>query len=224
MAVRAVIFDLDGVLVESESLWTRAKQELVLEHGGRWPGDAARAMMGMSSPEWAAYLRELGVPMAPAAISDAVVARMQAMYERDLPLLPGAIEAVRRMAARWPLGVASSSNRPVIDLVLEQAGVAPCFAATVSSEEVARGKPAPDVYLAAAERVGLPAAACAAVEDSANGIRSAHAAGMLVIAVPNREFPPEAGALALASVRLESLEQLTVQAVERAGDGAGRGG
>jgi HAD superfamily hydrolase (TIGR01509 family) len=215
MPVQAVIFDLDGVLLESEGLWNRAKRELVEAHGVAWPPDAERTMMGMSSREWSAYLREVGVPLDPAAINDAVVERMAALYDEELPLLPGAVEAVRRLADRWPLGLASSSNRPIIELVLERAGLAACFAVTVSSEEVARGKPAPDVYEAAAERLGAPAAACVAIEDSTNGLRSALAAEMGVIAVPNREFPPDLAVVSEAGAVLGSLEELTVEVVER---------
>lgn len=213
--VDAVVFDLDGVLIESEAIWNEAKRALVEDRGGRWKPEAARAMMGMSSPEWAAYLRDdLGVDMPLDEISDAVVERLSAIYRAQLPLLPGAVEAVRALAARWPLGLASSSNRPIIDLVLEAAGLTDAFAATVSSEEVARGKPAPDVYLEAARRLGADPARCVAIEDSSNGLRSAAAAGMTVVALPNREYPPAADALALAAVELSSLDELRPGLVE----------
>jgi len=167
-------------------------------------------MMGMSSVEWSHYVRDrLGVDMDPEEISKEVADRVAATYREHLPLLPGAVEAVRSLADEWPLGLASSSNRHVIDLVLEQAGIADSFKATVSSEEVGAGKPAPDVYLEAAKRLGKEPASCVAIEDSTNGIRSAHAAGMAVIAVPNRDFPPEPAALELADETLDTLEQLT---------------
>jgi HAD superfamily hydrolase (TIGR01509 family) len=211
----AVIFDLDGVLVDSEQLWDRAREELTRACGGNWRSDATRAMMGMSSREWSRYMHdELGVPLAPDEISRDVVRRMQQLYRDGLPLLPGASDAVRSLSSRWPLGLASSANREIIDLVLELAGWAGAFTATVSSEEVARGKPAPDVYLEAASRVGVPAERCVAVEDSSNGLRSAAAAGMAVIAVPNQHYPPDDDALALATVTVESLEELTVETVE----------
>ena len=124
--------------------------------------------------------------------------------------------AVRRISALWPVGLASSANRPVIDAVLAASGLDGCFAATVSGEEVAHGKPAPDVYLAAAAALGIEPSDSAAVEDSSNGLRAAAAAGMLVIAVPNREFPPAADALALADLTLRSLEGLTPEAIELA--------
>ena len=209
MSVAAVVFDLDGVLVDSEQVWDAARRELVAEHGGTWTDDATRAMMGMSSPEWSRYMHdELGVELDPAEISTAVVQKLDRLYRRELPLLPGAREAVRRLAAHWPLGLASSSNREIIDLVLELAGLAGEFAATVSSEEVPRGKPAPDVYLEAARRLGVPAAECAAVEDSTNGLRAAAAAEMRVIAFPNAAFPPDEDALRPALAIIRSLDEL----------------
>jgi HAD superfamily hydrolase (TIGR01509 family) len=207
--MRAVVFDLDGVLVDSEHLWDRARRELVAERGGRWRAGATQDMMGMSSPEWSRYLHdELGVELEPAEISADVVFRLEVLYREKLPLFPGAREAVLAAAERWPLGLASSANREIIDLVLELAELQDAFAATVSSEEVARGKPAPDVYLEAARRLGVAAADCAAVEDSSNGLRSAAAAGMTVVALPNPRFPPDADALALATVVIGSLDEL----------------
>ncbi len=210
MAIDAVIFDLDGVLVDSESVWNVARRELTLEQGGRWPSDAQQNMMGMSSTEWSAYMHdELGVSISAQEISERVVSRLAALYRKELPLIHGAREAVNTLAAQWPLGLASSANRPVIDLVLDLSGLHACFSATVSSEEVARGKPAPDVYLEVARRLGVSVQRCAAVEDSSNGLRSAAAAGMTVIAVPNRQFPPSGDALGLAKGVLESVGELT---------------
>jgi HAD superfamily hydrolase (TIGR01509 family) len=212
--IEAVVFDLDGVLIDSEAVWNEARRALVEERHGRWHPDAQRAMMGMSSVEWSRYIRdELGVEMAPEEISAEVVARLERRYRQRLPLLPGAQRAVSAIAGRWRLGLASSANREIIDLVLEQSGMGAYFAATVSSEEVPRGKPAPDVYLEAARRVGVEPAACAAVEDSTNGLRAAAAAGMTVIALPNAEFPPADDAVALADIVLGSLDELTPELV-----------
>jgi HAD superfamily hydrolase (TIGR01509 family) len=200
---------MDGVIVDSEQVWDEVREQLVRDWGGRYSPDAQRAMMGMSSPEWTRYMHEeLGMPQSPAEINDEVVRRMFARYSAELPLIDGAVGAIRELAASMPLAVASSSNRPLIDAVLENADIAGCFSATVSSEEVERGKPSPDVYLEAARRLGIAPARCAAVEDSGNGIRAAHAAGMHVIAFPNAHFAPEPGALALADVVIERLEQL----------------
>ena len=207
--VEAVVFDMDGVLVDSEALWDAARKQVALEHGGRWSECAQRDMMGMGSREWARYMHEeLGVRLEPERISEEVVARMERLYRERLPLIDGAREAVDRLA-QWPLGLASSANRALIDLVLELAGLSELFAATVSSEEVPRGKPAPDVYLEAARRLGVAPRACAAVEDSHNGILSARAAGMRTIAIPNRAFPPGEEALAQADVVLDSIRDLT---------------
>jgi HAD superfamily hydrolase (TIGR01509 family) len=215
-AVDAVVFDLDGVLVDSEQAWDRARRELVDERGGTWKDDATRAMMGMSAPEWSAYLRdELGVPLAAEEIDREVVRRLVAVYEQELPVLPGAREAVARLGDAFPLGLASSSNRPVIDHVLDALGVADRFAATVSSEEVARGKPAPDVYLEACRRLGADPRSCVAIEDSENGIRSAAAAGLAVIAVPNPHFAPADDALALARTTVGDLDALEPGLVRR---------
>jgi len=212
--IAAVVFDLDGVLLDSEAAWVGVKKEFTEETGGHWKEEAQWDMLGMSSIEWSRYMHdELGVPLPPEQISSEVADRLAQQYRERLPLLPGAVEAVRSLARHWPLGLATSSNRNVIDLVLEKAGLADAFAATVSSEEVERGKPAPDVYLETARRLSVEPAECVAVEDSTNGIRSAHAAEMAVIAVPNRDFPPEPEALRLADLTLDSLEQLTPERV-----------
>ena len=204
--IEAVVFDLDGVLVDSEQLWAAVREQLVLEHDLPYPAGATRAMMGMSSLEWSRYMHEeLHIPFEPAAISAAVVERLAARYREHLPLLPCATETVATLSERLRLGLASSSNREIIELVLELAGIGDFFEVTVSSEEVSRGKPAPDVYLEAARRLGLAPERCAAVEDSTNGLRSAAAAGMTVVAVPNPHFPPEDRALELAAVTVASL-------------------
>ena len=213
--IEAVVFDLDGVLLDSEQLWDKAREQLARERGGRWHDQAQRDMMGMSSLEWSRYMHEtIGLPEPPEEISREVVERLTALYRERLPAIPGAKEAVERLAADYKLGLASSSNRELIDLALELLGVAHLFAATVSSEEVAHGKPAPDVYLEAARRLGIEPARAAAVEDSQNGILAAKAAGMRVIAIPNRHFPPDEEALARADVTLSSLAELTAEAAE----------
>ncbi len=215
--IGAVVFDLDGIILQTEEVWDEVRGRYVVEHGGRYDEAAQRAMMGMSAPEWSRYLAgELGVAGTPEEISADIVRLMEARYREQLPLIPGATEAVERLARRWLLGLASSSNRPLIDATLALSGLDRFFAATVSSEEVARGKPAPDVYLEAARRLAVAPEACAAVEDSHSGIRSAKAARMRVVAIPNSSFPPDPEALALADVVLGSIAELDIEAVESA--------
>jgi HAD superfamily hydrolase (TIGR01509 family) len=215
--IRAVIFDLDGLLLDSESAWDGGRRALVAEHGLEWPAGATEAMLGMSSPEWSRYVHEeLRVPLEPAQISERVVAHVLETYAKRLPSLPGAEAAVGRLAERWPLALASSSNREVIERVMETSGWDDVFGAWVSSEEVARGKPAPDVFLEAARRIGVDPRDAAGIEDSHNGILAARAAGLRTIAVPNHEFPPGEDALARAHVVLRGLDELTEQIV--AGD------
>jgi HAD superfamily hydrolase (TIGR01509 family) len=219
--VDAVIFDLDGVLIDSEGLWNEARMEITSETGGRWRDEAQRAMMGMSSLEWSRYMHEdLGVPIQPEQLSEMVVSRLGRLYRERVPLLPGAREAVVACSEVWPLGLASSANRPLIELVLDLTELRERFRATVSSEEVSRGKPAPDVYLEAAQRIDVGPERCAAVEDSTNGLLSADAAGMTVIAVPNREFPPAEDALARAALVLDGTEALTPMRIEELADSA----
>ena len=216
--IEAVIFDLDGVLVDSEHVWDEARRQLTAERGRPWPERATRDMMGMSSLEWSRYMHDvIGVTDSPEQISSEVVRRLEEIYRRDLPLVEGAVEAVQRLAARWPLGLASSSNRKLIDLVLELTELARYFRATVSSEEVGRGKPEPDVYLEAARRLEVSPERCAAVEVSDAGIRSAKAAGMRVLAIPNPRYPPRDEALELADLLLSSLADLTPSAVSGTG-------
>ena len=211
-SLEAVVFDLDGVLIESEEIWDEVRERYIRDGGGRYDEEAQRAMMGMSSTEWSRYIHdELGVAATPAEINADVVRLMEARYRDRLPLVPGAVEVVRELAAAYPLAVASSSNRELIDAVLELSGLAVSFRATVSSEEVARGKPAPDVYLEAARRLGVAPDRCLAVEDSHNGIRSAKAAGMRVVAIPNAAYPPDPEALADADVVLETIAALTTE-------------
>jgi HAD superfamily hydrolase (TIGR01509 family) len=209
--IEAVVFDMDGVLVDTEHLWDEVREALTEEWGGRYTPEAQEAMMGMSSPEWSRYLHEVvGLREPPEVINAEVVRRMLERYEMDLPVVPGAVEAVRRLAREgYRLAVASSSNRELIDGVLRRLELSELFEVTVSSEEVARGKPAPDVYLETAHRLGLPPGRCAAIEDSASGIRAAHAAGMRVIAYPNRHYPPAANVLALAEQVLAGLDDLS---------------
>lgn len=215
MLIEAVIFDLDGVLIDSERTWSAAREQVTRARGGRWRGEAARAMMGMSSPEWSRYMHsELGVRLEPEQIVDDVLARMQALYRNHLPVIDGAHAALAALAARWRLGLASSANRALIELVLELAGWRRLFAATLSAEEVSAGKPAPDVYLHTAQLLSVQPSRCVAIEDSTNGMRAVAAAGMALVAIPNSDFAPAADALALADRVIGSLHKLRPELIE----------
>jgi HAD superfamily hydrolase (TIGR01509 family) len=216
--IEAVVFDLDGVLIDSEPVWAQVREEVVVAHGGHWSPDAQPQMMGMSTVEWSAYMVEdLGVRLSPAEVAHVVIEAMARRYREHLPLLPGALDSVRLMGSRFALGLASSAPRSLIAVVLDASGLRSSFAAVRSTEEEARGKPAPDVYLSVARSLGEPADSCAAIEDSSNGLRSAAAAGFAVIAVPRAEYPPAPDALALARLELPSLTELTVAAVTALG-------
>jgi HAD superfamily hydrolase (TIGR01509 family) len=208
--IEAIVFDLDGVLIDSEPVWEQVRRQFVAEYGGHWTADAQRRLMGMSTGEWARYLSEgLGVGLPPETVAKLVIERMAARYTDRLPLMPGAVEAVRRLAADWPLGLASSSPPSLIGTVLDAASLRACFAAVMSTEQVARGKPAPDIYLAVAGQLGRRPQRCAAVEDSSNGLRSAAAAGLRVIAIPQPRYPPDPDALGQAAAVLPGLAELT---------------
>lgn len=208
--IEAVVFDMDGVIVDSEQVWDDVREEYVRETGGTYTASATRDMMGMSSVEWSRYMAaELGIPGSPQEINAEIVRRMLARYGEAPPLIDGAVGAVRMAASRWPLAIASSSNPELIEVVLRAAELRELFPVTVSSQEVARGKPAPDVYLEAASRLAVEPGRCVAVEDSHNGIRSAKAAGMRVVAVPNPHFPPDEDALARADAIVRTVGELT---------------
>jgi HAD superfamily hydrolase (TIGR01509 family) len=213
--IEAVVFDLDGVLIDSEPVWEEVRRGLVAERGGHWAPDAQRRLMGMSTQEWARYLSEdLGVGLPPGEVAALVVDRMAARYRERIPFLPGAVDAVHRLAAGWPLGLASSAPAVLIETVLQAAGLRSYFKVTMSTEQVPHGKPAPDIYLTVTARLGVPPSSSAAVEDSSNGLRSAAAAGLHVIAIPHPKYPPDPDALALASLVLSDLDGLTPAAVE----------
>ena len=202
---------MDGVIVDSEPLWVRARQDLVVEAGGRWIPEAETAMMGISSDRWSVYMRNrLGLGhMTPMEIRDEVIGRMVTLYTAGVPLLPGAREAIEATRSRWRLGIASGSDRVLLDTVLTAAGLVGSFAATVSGDEVAQGKPAPLIYQEVCRRLGSNPPACLAIEDSGAGIESALAAGMTVVAVPRPGFEPDAAVLARARAVLPNLGRLS---------------
>lgn len=205
----AVVFDLDGVLVDSERTWDEVRRAVVAEHGGQWTEAATRAMQGMSTPEWARYLvDELGAQLTPERIAEVVVDEMAKSYADGPPVLPGAEDTVRAVAERYPVAIASSSPPVLIKAFLDATDLTGLVRIAVSSEQVAAGKPAPDVYLRAAELLAVRPQTCAAVEDTTNGMRSAMAAGMAVYAVPNPHFPPDPAVLAEVAFVLDDIAQL----------------
>jgi HAD superfamily hydrolase (TIGR01509 family) len=219
--VQAVIFDLDGVLVDSEGLWNEVRSGLAAEHGRSWPDDATHRMMGMSTQEWSTYLVDtVGIPGPASEVATTVIARMAERYREHLPLLPGATEAVRRLAERWPLGLASSSPRRLIDAVLAEAGLTDSFRVTMSTEQVEEGKPSPLIYLAVAKHLEVAPETVVAIEDSSNGLRSASRAGMHVIAVPRPAFPPAHDALSRADAVVDHVDKVTVDLVESLASGS----
>ncbi len=210
MAIDTVIFDLDGVILETEREWNEVRHDFAAKHGGRWDENDQPAVMGANSMQWAEYMRDsVGVALPPQAIYEGVVALLQARYAEHLPLIPGAREAIVGLAPMFRLGVASSSPIELIEYALELAGLRHYFGAVVSSDQVATGKPAPDVYLEACKRLETVPARAAAIEDSSNGLRAAAAAGLAVIAIPNLDFPPSPDALSLADLVLGSISGLT---------------
>jgi HAD superfamily hydrolase (TIGR01509 family) len=214
--IKAAVFDLDGVLIDSEETWSRVRAAVVARHGGHWAEDDQRNVMGDNSRQWAAYIkRKWNLPIGEEEIIHEVLDMMIASYERELVVLPGAREAVALLGARYPLAVASSSPLALIPVALRLAGLADQFQVVVSSDEVEHGKPAPDVYLLAADRLSVAPGDCLAIEDSSNGIRAAVAAGMTTIAVPNAAYPPDPDALARAALVLPSLQALSPAVVDR---------
>ncbi|MDM4722209.1 HAD family phosphatase [Micromonospora sp. WMMA1363] len=212
----AVVFDLDGVIVDSEPVWEDVRRAYVATHGGTWQADTQRRLMGMSTGEWSRYLsRELGVDRTAEQVAAEVVEEMTRRYTKRVPVVDGAVEVVHRMAGRWPLGLASSSPTRLIAAALAATGLTDAFGATLSTEETSHGKPAPDVYLAVAERLGVDPARCVAVEDSSNGVRSAAAAGMTVVAVPHGSYPLDPAAEQLAAAVLGEIVELTPATVDR---------
>jgi HAD superfamily hydrolase (TIGR01509 family) len=212
----AVVFDMDGTLTDTEHMWDVVRRGLAEAEGLPWPVEASRAMMGMSTQQWSAYLSDVvGLDGTAQDAARKTIEGMVAVYARGLDVLPGAVEAVRRMHARWPIGLASSSPRVLIDAAVKAMGVRDLFVTTVSTEELdGAGKPAPDVYLEVCRRIGVPPTSAVAVEDAHNGILSAHAAGLKVVAIPPHFNPPPASTLALADVVLDSLDDLTTGLIE----------
>ncbi len=215
MAIQAVIFDMDGVLIDSEVIWEEERIEYARVRNKQWDSSHQMAIMGGTSPEWAAGMKRImALEESVEAIIAEMLRRMTARYDQHLPVIPGAVEAVQRMAGRYKIGLASGSARPVIENVLKLTRLDQLFSVVVSGDEMQHGKPAPDIYFEAARQLGVAPEHCAGIEDSGNGIRALKAAGMRAIAIPQAQFMPKAEVLALADVRLEKIDQLTFEVVE----------
>jgi len=210
--VRALLFDLDGVLIDSEPVWERVRRDFVEKYHRTWSAEVQRSMMGVRTTVWSATLSELlGGGLAPESVADAVIGEMAATYRSALPLIGGATEVVRSLSGQYPMGLASGSPRVLIDLVLELAGLTDCFRCVLSTDEISRGKPMPDPYLELARRLDFEPADCVAIEDSTNGLLSALAAGTRVIALPRVDRMPGAEVLERAAVVLGDISELTPQ-------------
>lgn len=214
--IKGFIFDMDGVLTDTEHVWSIALQEVCNDNGGTFTHEQKMAMIGMSTPEWSVYMAEhMGVRLPPPAIASAVEDRLLELYEGHLPLIPGSVDAVKRLSESFMVAIASSSTLRVIEGSVRLMGIDGLLTAKVSSEEVKRGKPSPDVYLEAVRRLGLEPSECAAIEDSSNGMRAAHAAGLATLGFPHVDFPATADALALCDRVMSSMDELTVDLVAR---------
>ncbi|MBK8445165.1 MAG: HAD family phosphatase [Micropruina sp.] len=216
---QAVIFDLDGTLTDTEAVWDAERRALLTRDGLVWSEEDTVAVGGMSTPEWSGYMATHkgfgpGAERAAQRTIDAVLQR----YRRDLPVLPGAREAVRRMAEHWPLGVASSSPPVVIERALDVLGVRDLISVVRSTEEgSAKGKPAPDAFLWVADQMGAEPAHTVVVEDSENGLLAGLSAGMAVVAIPPHFLPPTDELLTRVAAVLHNLDELTVDLVRRVG-------
>jgi beta-phosphoglucomutase-like phosphatase (HAD superfamily) len=216
--IEAVIFDMDGLLVDSEPVWDAARRWMAREAGKTWTTEDHQAVMGVSTHEWVAYMTDrLALTLPPEEVEERIIERMVEMYRSGIPWFPGAVEAVDLVGGRYRTALASGSHRRLIEAVTADAAMQGRFQVIVASDEVGRGKPAPDVYLAAAERLGVGADDCVCLEDSGNGILAGVRAGMTVIAVPDPRFPPDAEVLGRAHLVLGSLAELSLEHIERLG-------
>jgi len=213
MPIEAIIFDMDGVLIDSEIIWEEERLAFAAERNAVWTPADQITVMGGTSREWAGGMKRIMKleDMIVDEIIEDMLRRMNTRYRQKLPIIPGAVEAVQRAASRYPIGLASGSPATVIRAVLELTGLDTVFRVVVSGDEMQRGKPAPDIYLEAARRLGVPPERCAGIEDSSNGIRSLKAAGMRVIAIPHPDYAPAPEVLALADVRLSNIDALTLE-------------
>jgi HAD superfamily hydrolase (TIGR01509 family) len=216
--IEAVIFDMDGLLVDSEPVWDRARRSMADEAGRPWTADDHKAVMGVSTQEWAEYMiAHLTLTLTPQEVIDRIIERMVEMYRAGIPWLPGALDAIDLAARHFRTALASGSHPTLVEAVTADAAIQGKFQVIVSADEVGAGKPAPDVYLVAAERLGVEPSSCVCLEDSGNGILAGVRAGMQVIAVPDPRFPPAEAVLDQAHLVLPTLAELSVEQLTRLG-------
>jgi HAD superfamily hydrolase (TIGR01509 family) len=218
MMIEAIIFDMDGLLVDSEPVWDRARKSMADEAGKDWNKEDHKAVMGVSTDEWVAYMiRRLELTLSPQEVQAQVIERMVEMYQAGIPYFPGAVEAVHLAAQHFPTALASGSHRTLIDTVTADAAMQGQFQVILSADEVGAGKPAPDVYLETARRLGVPPEKCVCLEDSGNGILAGVRAGMKVIAVPDSRFAPKQDILDQAHLLLPSLTPFSLDLIKQLG-------
>jgi HAD superfamily hydrolase (TIGR01509 family) len=215
MPIDAVVFDMDGILVDSEVYWRECREAFARDRGLIWTAEDQHHAMGRNTLEWAQVMRErLKLDLSPEAIAEEMIQRVQARYEARLPLLPGALEAVHAVAGRYRMALASGSPPPIIRFVIDRAELQDVFEAVIYGEEMSHGKPAPDIYLETLRQLDLPPSQAVGIEDSANGVRALKAAGMIAVAVPSPGFSLPDDVLALADRVLDSMVQLSVAVID----------
>ena len=214
--IKAVIFDMDGILIDSEPYWNEARRIMAAGAGIEWNSDDHKAVMGVSTTQWVSYMTSrLKLDMAPAEVEAHIVGQMESLYQERIPYLPGAREAVALASDNYPTGLASGSPRILVDAVTNDDAMRGRFREIISSDEVANGKPAPDVYLEACRRLGCSPEHCICIEDSGSGIQAGKKAGMKVIAVPDSRFAPAKDKLDLADIVLCSLTEFSMEVLRR---------
>lgn len=214
--IEAIIFDMDGLLIDSEPVWDKARGIMAAEAGIDWNTDDHKAVMGVSTHEWVSYMTaRLKLDMSPESLEKHIVDQMVSLYEQQIPYFPGAVEAVALSADHYITGLASGSPRGLIDTVTGDKALKGKFNAIISGDQVENGKPSPDIYLAVTEMLGVAPSKCVCLEDSGNGILAGKNAGLKVIAVPDSRFSPSMEKLNQADVILASLSEFSLRTLEQ---------
>lgn len=216
MTIEAVIFDMDGLLVDSEPVWDEARAAMAAHYGQTWTQTDHFNVMGVNTDVWAAYMiKRLDLSLSPIAVRDEVIDQMVAMYRRQIPFRPFAVEAVQWAVGHYPTALASGSPRKLVDIVTQADELQGCFQEVLVADEVGTGKPDPAVYLETARRLGVAPEACVCLEDSANGVLSGHRARMFVINVPDPRYPLTTQQAGYADMVLESLRDFTAATIQQ---------